>query len=249
MRVVAAPNMELTWKLRVSRRARHARLQIRPYGGLEVVIPTRFPRSEVAHLVERHAGWARKQLARQSRLLDAIRLPESIHLAFDDSVTPIHYVHARSGETADLFSEPSPRSLTVDAACDREAIRRLRQWIRRRAQELLPPLLRELSTRSCLDYARVTIRSQKTRWGSCSSRGSISLNDQCLFLPAATVEYLMIHELCHTRELNHSRRFWDLVASHFPDYRAQEKLLGRPRDLVPDWFLFDLYNPEADERD
>ena len=241
--------MKLTWKLRVSRRARYARLQIRPYGGLEVIIPPRFPRHEVPRLVERHAAWARQQLAQQARLVDAIRLPDVIHLAFDDSVTPIEYRQGRSGVTADLFASPGAERLVIDAGDDRAAIRQLRHWIRQRARELLPPMLQELSQRSGLDYARVSIRSQKTRWGSCSSRGNISLNDQCLFLPAPTVEYLMIHELCHRRHLNHSRRFWDLVAEHYPAYRAQEKLLSRPRDHVPDWFLFDLYNPESGAAD
>jgi hypothetical protein len=62
-----------------------------------------------------------------------------------------------------------------------------------------------------------------------------------LFLPADTVEYLMIHELCHTRHLDHSKAFWALVQTHCPGYRAHEKLLGRSRNLVPDWFLLELY--------
>lgn len=238
--------MELSWQLRVSRRARHARLQIRPYGGLEVVIPPRFPRHEVPRLVERHADWARQQLAQQRRLRESIRLPDSIHLAFDDSITPVHYRCGRAGVTADLFALPAAGGLEVDAPNDRAAIRQLRDWLRGRAREQLPPLLQQIARRTGLDYARVSIRSQKTRWGSCSARGHISLNDQCLFLPPQTVEYLMVHELCHTRQMNHSRSFWRLVEQHFPAYRAQEKLLGRPRELVPDWFLFDLYQPAGD---
>ena len=76
---------------------------------------------------------------------------------------------------------------------------------------------------------------------SCSARAQISLNDQLLFLPAKTVEYLMIHELCHTRHLNHSASYWRLVESHCPDYRDHEKLLNRSRDLIPDWYLLGLY--------
>ena len=62
-----------------------------------------------------------------------------------------------------------------------------------------------------------------------------------LFLPADAVEYLMIHELCHTRHLNHSQAFWTLVQSHCPGYRTHEKLLRRSQGLVPDWFLLELY--------
>jgi len=231
----------LRWELRIAPRARHAKLRIRPYGGLEVVIPPRFPRAQIPALVERHAAWARRQLDRQTRLRDAIRLPQRLDLAYDGSSTPVIYTSEPLCWTGDLFAEPSSAPIVVEAADQASRIGELRGWIRRRAQQLLPPKLEELSRRSGLDFARVGIRSQKTRWGSCSSRGHISLNDQLLFLPEDTVEYLMIHELCHTRQLDHSRRFWRLVETHCPDYRAHERLMSRSRDRVPDWFLVDLY--------
>lgn len=231
----------LRWKLRVSPRARHAKLQIKPYGGLEVVIPPRFPRAQIPALVDRHASWARRQLDRQARLRDAVRLPQRLELAYDNSSTPVVYGSESLTWTDDLFAELSPAPIVVASRDQAAQIGELRDWIRRRARQLLPAKLREVSRRTGLEYARVSIRSQKTRWGSCSSRGHISLNDQLLFLPANTVEYLMVHELCHTRQLDHSHRFWRLVKTHCPDYRAHEKLMNRSRDRVPDWFLLDLY--------
>jgi len=234
-------NPPLHWELRVSSRARHARLQIKPYGGLEVIIPPRFPRVQIPALVDRHAAWARRQVDHQARLRDAIQLPEQLQLAYDDSITPVVYAAEPMTSTDDLFAELSAAPLVVEGRDQTERIRELRDWIRQRARELLPPKLREVSKRTGLEFARVSIRSQKTRWGSCSIRGHISLNDQLLFLPASTVEYLMIHELCHTRELNHSRRFWRLVQAHCPDYRRHEAVMNRSRERVPDWFLLDLY--------
>ena len=231
----------LQWSLRVSKRARYAKLQIRPFGGLEVVIPPRFPRSEIAALVARHEVWARRQLDRQARLREAIRLPRQIELAFDGSVTPVVYAGEPLTVTGDLFAELAAERIVVDAHGQRERIGELRAWLRRRARRLLPPELERLARRTGLDFERVTIRSQKTRWGSCSSRGHISLNDQLLFMPRETVEYLLIHELCHTRRLDHSRAFWRLVETHCPGYREHERRLGRARDLVPDWFLLDLF--------
>ena len=231
----------LRWKLCVAPRARHAKLRIRPYGGLEVVIPPRFPRAQIPALVERHAAWARRQLERQGRLRDAIRLPRRLDLAFDDSSTPVVYESEPLSWTDDLFAGPSHAPIVIEASDQASQIGELRAWIRQRARELLPPRLDQLARRTGLEFARVSIRSQKTRWGSCSSRGHISLNDQLLFLPADTVDYLMIHELCHTRQLDHSPRFWRLVQAHCPEYRAHEALLSRSRDQVPDWFLLDLY--------
>jgi predicted metal-dependent hydrolase len=230
---------QLDWSLRISRRARYARLQIKPFGGLEVVIPARFPRDQVAALVDRHASWARRQLARQTSLRQAIRLPDELSLAFDNSTTAIVY---RGDSTFNAGSCTGGDSIVVDGVDQEARIAELRRIIRRRARRSLPPLLEQVSRRTGLAFERVSIRSQKTRWGSCSSRGNISLNDQLLFLPAATVDYLMVHELCHTRHLNHSRAFWALVQTHCPEYRAHEAHLRKSRNLVPDWFLLSLYS-------
>ncbi len=234
-------NKTLEWRLRVSPRARYARLLIKPFGGLEVVIPPRFPRREIPTLVARHADWARRQLERQLRLRQSIRLPQQLSLAFDNSTTPVVYASQPLVFNYDLFADASPERIVVEADTRDGQIRELRDWIRQRARRLLPPLLERLACDIGLDYARVTIRSQKTRWGSCSARGHISLNDQLLFLPTKTVEYLMIHELCHTRHLNHSRAYWLLVESICPEYREHERLLNQSRSLVPDWYLLDLY--------
>lgn len=234
--------LELTWNLRVSRRARYAKLQIKPFGGLEVVIPPRFPRNEVAGLVEKHASWVRQQIARQTRLRESIRLPQHLQLAFDRSSTPVVYSSDSLQFNLDLFDDPGAERIVISASDQPARIRQLRGWLRRRARASFPGLLKQLSIRTGLGFNKVSIRSQKTRWGSCSARGNINLNDQLLFLPAATVEYLMIHELCHTRHLNHSKAYWALVETHCPDYRQQDALLSSSRDRVPDWLLLDLYN-------
>lgn len=231
----------IRYSLRVSPRARQARLQVKPFGGLEIVIPRRFPRREVPRLVEQHAGWIRRQLEHQARLRAAVRLPDAIRLAFDDSITGIEYARPRPGTTPDLFTTPCDNSLRLQSDDFESQLGELRQWIRARAEDCLPPLLQELSRQTGLVFKRVSIRSQKTRWGSCSARGNISLNDQLLFLPRASVEYLMIHELCHLRHLNHSRAYWQLVAQHCPDYRQHEDRLSQPRDWVPDWYLLTLF--------
>ena len=233
---------DLQWELRVSRRVRYARLQIKPYGGLEVVIPPRFPRNQVPGLVAKHADWARRQLARQEALRNTIRLPSDIHLAFDNSSTTVVYTDNPPTAHAAPIDEQVTGKLTIKAAEPHERRRELREWIRHRAWQSFPPLLEKVSLRTGLNYNKLSIRSQKTRWGSCSTRGTISLNDQLMFLPLATVEYLMIHELCHTRHLNHSRAFWSLVEQHCPNYREHEKQLSKPADHVPAWFLLDLYS-------
>lgn len=111
----------------------------------------------------------------------------------------------------------------------------LRRWLRDQARTFLPQWLRSISQKTGLGYAKVTIRSQKTIWGSCSAKGAINLNDRLLFLPPELVDYVLVHELCHTRHLNHSRQFWALVHTKDPDYGVHEAGLQKAWAYIPPW--------------
>ena len=91
--------------------------------------------------------------------------------------------------------------------------------LRTRAQKELPPQLVALAAVHGITVSRVSIRNQRSRWGACSSRGSITLNWRLILVPAFVREYVMIHELMHRRELNHSKRFWKHVAAACPQYQ------------------------------
>lgn len=234
-KLVGNMNTPFDYSLRVSSRAKYPRLQIKPFGGLEVVIPPRFPKKAVPELVNRHAQWIDQQLQKQPSAEPA--LPDEIRLAFDESHWPIVYEHHLASNSTNQIVIISNN----DADKHAYQIRQLRNWIRQKAWRLLPPLLEQLSQQTGLSYKKISIRSQKTRWGSCSSTGTISVNDQLLFLPRDTASYLMIHELCHTQHMNHSSKFWRLVEEHCADFRDHEGLLNQARSKIPDWFLRDLY--------
>lgn len=74
-------------------------------------------------------------------------------------------------------------------------------------------------------YTSVTIRDQKTRWGSCSSRGTLSFNYRLIFAPPQVLDYVVVHELCHLTHMNHSKEFWNMVGSVMPDYKTHRKWL------------------------
>ncbi|MBP5230680.1 MAG: M48 family metallopeptidase, partial [Clostridia bacterium] len=84
--------------------------------------------------------------------------------------------------------------------------------------ERLPALLRDVSRRLCVTYGKVTVRPMRSRWGSCSSNGNLSFNSLLAEAPPSVQEYVVVHELCHRLEMNHSSRFWDRVRTLCPDY-------------------------------
>jgi predicted metal-dependent hydrolase len=99
--------------------------------------------------------------------------------------------------------------------------------LRTRAVNELPPQLLALAARHGLTVKRVTIRDQRSRWGSCSSRGHITLNFRLMLMPPEVREYILIHELMHLQQANHSRRFWRLVEAACPGFRDAERWLKK----------------------
>ncbi|MCK5080576.1 MAG: M48 family metallopeptidase [Candidatus Moranbacteria bacterium] len=94
-----------------------------------------------------------------------------------------------------------------------------------RARDLVRERVAEINQTYNLTINKIAIRDQKTRWGSCSSKNNLNFNYRILFLPDDLVDYLIVHELCHLREMNHSRKFWELVALRIPNYRQKSKKL------------------------
>jgi hypothetical protein len=130
-----------------------------------------------------------------------------------------------------------PEELVVAGpVADPTACRRaLRRWLLRQGQGHLPRRLAEVSHGCGLPYSRSTVRLARSRWGSCSRSGVISLNARLLLLPLALVDYVLVHELCHTREPNHSPAFWALVT--VPRTRPIARRCVRPAGSYPPGLL------------
>ena len=135
------------------------------------------------------------------------------------------------GETLTLVPEPGRTrvhrrgdELLVPEGDSREALER---WYRRAAREEIEPRLDAAVARLGRSYTRLAIRAQRTRWGSCSTTGVMSFNWRLLLAPAAVLDYVVWHEACHLAVMDHSPRFWALVAEHCPDYEASRRWLRR----------------------
>ena len=111
----------------------------------------------------------------------------------------------------------------------------LQKWLQQKAIEYLPEHLNDLSLKLKLSYNRVSIKQQKTRWGSCSIKRNINLNRNLMLMPPGVVDYVLHHELVHLKVLNHSATFWQELGSLFPQYKEQLKRLKAHR--IPEWAL------------
>lgn len=111
-----------------------------------------------------------------------------------------------------------------EAPVERLSLQEL-QELADKALQVLPPKVQFYAGQIGVDYGRITIRNQKTRWGSCSGKGNLNFNCLLMLTPEPVQDYVVIHELCHRKEMNHSQKFWAEVAKVMPDYKEKRKWL------------------------
>ena len=209
-------------------------------GRVEVVVPARTSPRAIQTFLEQHRSWIerKREEARLKAVPPAPFPPARIELPACRESWRVHL----SGGTGRADVAPGGEGLLVltGDADNRQAVRQaLRSWLTERARLVLTPWLIDCARELGFQYQRILIRRQRTRWGSCSMRGTISLNCCLLFQPAPVVRYLMIHELAHTRHMNHSHHFWQCVARHCPEYRRLDRQLLEGWRSVPSWVFGD----------
>lgn len=225
------------WRVRASSRARRLAVRVLPGGLVEIVVPRGTRPHTVEQFVSRHRRWIERTLD-MYRPVDAkagLALPQRVDFAATGQGWMLHRVEGGGPPRLRLAGG----ALTLAGATDRPALLRhaLQRFMMRKAHGALGPWLDRLSLATGLQFARFQIRRQRTRWGSCSRNGTISLNACLLFQPPEVVNYLLIHELAHTRHMNHSRRFWGLVEKHEPRWRELDAGLTRGWREVPAWAI------------
>lgn len=223
------------WNVRISRRARRLSMRVFPGGRVEVVVPPGVGVPAIERFVSKHREWAerrsRELLLQAPRAVD--RRPETVHLSLLGRSLRVEYRTGRSNRAESLGDDLL--LVRTTAATDRHVGQALVRWLDREATGHLATRLDEVSSELGIDYARLSVRRQRTRWGSCSTAGTISLNMCLMFQRPEVVRYLMVHELCHRRHMNHSARYWALVESHEPRWRALDAELLKGWRNVPAW--------------
>jgi predicted metal-dependent hydrolase len=229
------------WPYAVRRypRSKSLRLRLNPAGHLLVTAPPWVPQRTVHQFVAARSEWVHEHLQRV--LQKALRqpLPHRITLLAVDEDWTVNYVPCPGSPLGLHVSagQAGSRSLRLQGDTADEAACRalLRDWLAAQGRARLLPWLASLSVETGLAYRAASIRGQKTRWGSYSARGNVSLNWKLLFLPPRLVRYVLIHELCHSLEMNHSSRFWQHVERFEADLPETRRLMRTASAHLPRW--------------
>jgi predicted metal-dependent hydrolase len=205
------------YRIRRSTRARRVRVTVDADGSVTVTLPRKAPERAAREAVQELAPW----IARRRRVL--ARAAEEV--ARPAGTVP--YVGAT------LVLEPQPgrtrvhRRGDVLLVPDGDPRAALERFYRRAARAEIGTRLDAATARAGTRYTGLTIRGQRTRWASCSSEGAMSFNWRLLLAPAEILDYVVEHEVCHLEVMDHSPRFWALLESRAPDWRAHAKWLRR----------------------
>ena len=206
-------------------RARRYLLRLKSDGVARVTVPRRGSISTAREFVSKNIGWLERQIQRleaQPKTSNEWRLGTEIYFRGEQVKIEVEAANQiRFGSELLCL-----RDLTVDL---RPAIQK---HLRKLAQKELPVRVMELAELHGIQISRVSVRNQKSRWGSCSRKGTISLNWRLIQTPDFVRDYIILHELAHRRQMNHSDKFWQEVERLCPDYLTAERWIKAHSKLL-----------------
>lgn len=216
----------LTYTLKRSSRAKHIRLEINVKTGLAVVVPRGCNLNQLPDLLKRKTKWILSKLAKYRRigLISAdkqLKIGDTIpYLGRDLRIVML----PGSTNADDVKIEQGKLMVSLSSATNTLNLA-LECWYRQQAEKVISQRVQELGARLGLSYGRLCIRSAKTRWGSCSQKGNLNFSWRLIMTPQPVVDYVIIHELAHLRQMNHSKRFWQVVAEYCPQWQQHRRWL------------------------
>jgi predicted metal-dependent hydrolase len=224
------------WSVRQSARARRLSVRVFRHGGVEIVVPPRTSPQRVSAFVSEHREWIERQRRRSAPPLHWPLPPASLSLS---AVGEQWRVIGSDGAGRVRVRELVTQELQLHGALSHhEQLRHaLLGWLAQHAHRRFDMPLRVLGAQMGVEPGRLQVRCQRTRWGSCSRRGTISLNLCLLFQTPEVLRYLMIHELAHLRHMNHSAQFWADVTRQEPDWKTLDRELLQGWRRVPSWIF------------
>lgn len=223
------------YRVRRSTRARRMSLRVLPGQGLEVVLPIGFALREAAALVRREQRWVLRALAkaeRQRAVTPPADLRDGAQLPLLGGTITLTLALAGGARTTARRSDDRLLVRLADGAHPAAAVE---AWYRAEARRVIGERVAHHAAALGVTPGRIAIKDTRSRWGSCSSKGNLNFSWRLLLAPFAVLDYVVVHEVAHLVELNHSPRFWSLVAAHCPDYRRHKAWLRAHGAWLAGW--------------
>ena len=210
---------------------KHVRIRVSADGTVTLSAPRQVSMRYIREVLRRKEEWINSKLREHSGAFRRIDPRKQVFLEgqayrviVQQSSEQGGRLRCRHDETVVELQAPQPQSNEVEYL--------IAQWLKDEAHRRLKPLARRISDEVGIPFGKIFLRNQKSRWGSSSSAGNISLNWRVVMLPPPLQRYLIVHELAHQNEMNHSHRYWSLVKKLCPDYPELEKELKARRFLM-----------------
>jgi predicted metal-dependent hydrolase len=187
----------------IRRSVKHARLRVRQNSSVELVVPKDWQAGEIDRLLDRKVKWIRdKQAFFRKRERDRLTVGSNEIMLFGE----LFRVEIKERLDTGVEVDRVGRRLRVARASASNTY--IQAWQRKFARAFLLKRTREFSEKHRIEFGRLFVRSQRTKWGGCSAKGNISLNWRLISVPERVIDYVILHELLHTKVMNHSQTFW-----------------------------------------
>jgi predicted metal-dependent hydrolase len=227
-RAISLGETTITYRHRISRRAHRLRFEVRPGNGLEVTTPPGVSVARIEAVMREKTDWITTMLMRYAQppqSVVAAPLCSGAQIPFAGSHLHLSVYSVPPGRRPSATLDGDTIHLCVNSPAP-EALRgALEAWYRRQGRRIFSERVAYWNAHYGYSYGRITIRDQKSRWGSCSRQGNLNFNWRLLLAPLSVLDYIVIHELAHLKEGNHSSRFWALVGELCLDFRTQREWL------------------------
>ncbi len=226
---VCLDGKEVHYTLKTSQRAKNLRLSIDLENGLTVTVPEKYDPGSLGQVLIEKQGWILNKLAYFTKVqedLSTAWIKPGKNILYRGHEYQVE-VQAKKTAACKVEIEDGKMVVMLDEGSGKDSAVVLERWLRSMARLLINQRIRVVNNVLKLRFNRVAIRGQKTRWGSCSRLGNLNFNWRLIMAPLPVMDYVVVHELLHLVEPNHSKKFWDLVENACPDYKSCREWLKK----------------------
>jgi predicted metal-dependent hydrolase len=232
----------VTYQLRISERSNRVRISVSEKG-VSLVLPSGFPLRDGEGFLQKNADWVLQQIEKHEKHAaknNRASLPADVIL-LRGTPTRVDVIEEQQRKLRARVDESSSKLLIrIPSGASASVPVVLESWLRELARQEIELVVTNQSRRMQVRPGALTIRDQRTRWGSCSNRGTLSFNWRLVMVPPTVMEYVVIHELAHLSVPNHSAQFWSLVAHYYPAFKEARSWLRKNASLLHPKMLTDF---------